>query len=136
MLNSVSLNRELLRGEQTLSQPSHECDRSFFRVALLTTVDEQDARDVLEQLADRRHAPESLVARMEYIRWEGEHKDLRNAPAVTLAEILFVDDDRGWVHPDQLDQWIPIDAWHGGEDNELSRVQQLLEKRLLENGCL
>lgn len=107
------------------------CDDSFPRVSLLTTVDEESARDVLEQLADRREAPSSIVDRIEYINWDGEHKDLRNAKGVALSDVLFVDDDRGWVHPDQLDQWIQIEAWHGGADDELARVQNVLVTRLL-----
>lgn len=107
------------------------CDDSFPRVSLLTTVDEESARDVLEQLADRREAPSSIVDRIEYINCDGEHKDLRNAKGVALSDVLFVDDDRGWVHPDQLDQWIQIEAWHGGADDELARVQNVLVTRLL-----
>lgn len=107
------------------------CDDSFPRVSLLTTVDEESARDVLEQLADRREAPSPIVDRIEYINWDGEHKDLLNAKGVALSDVLFVDDDRGWVHPDQLDQWIQIEAWHGGADDELARVQNVLVTRLL-----
>lgn len=103
----------------------------FHVTSLLTTVDEDPAREVLEQLADRREAPAVLVDRIEYIEWEGEYKDLRNARGVTVGEILFVDDDRGWVHKDQLDQWIQIDAWHGGADDELTRVKNVLAARLL-----
>jgi len=107
------------------------CDESFPRVSLLTTVDEDSARDVLEQLADNRDAPSSLVDRIGYINWDGQFKDLRNVSDVALTDILFVDDDRGWIHPEQLGQWIHIDAWHGGADDELARVQNELASRLL-----
>lgn len=106
------------------------CHESFPRVSLLTTVEEEPAREVLEGLAESRDAPSSLVERMGYISWHGEFKDLRNFPDVSVSEILFVDDDRGWVHPEQLDQWIEIDAWHGGADEELERVQTELDRRI------
>ena len=107
------------------------CDESFPRVSLLTTVDEDSAREVLEQLAENRDAPSSLVDRIGYINWDGEFKDLRNVSGIALTDILFVDDDRGWIHPEQLGQWIQIDAWHGGADEGLARVQNVLTKRLL-----
>lgn len=106
------------------------CDEAFEQVALLTTVDEDSARDVLEQLADRLDAPERFVSRVGYIHWSGEYKDLNFATDVSPAEILFVDDDQGWVHPNQIDQWIAIQPWHGGPDTELKRVQVVLEDHL------
>lgn len=106
------------------------CNDSFPQVSLLTTVDEESAREVLEQLADQRDAPSSLVDRIGYIDWTGEYKDLRNVKDFTPPEILFVDDDRGWVHPDQIAQWISIHPWHGGPDDELARVQSELVSRI------
>ncbi|MEO1528108.1 MAG: NIF family HAD-type phosphatase [Planctomycetota bacterium] len=106
------------------------CEDAFPRVALLTTVDEDTAREVLEQLADSRDVPSALVQRMGYIDWEGQFKDLRNVDGIAPDEILFVDDDRGWVHPEQVDQWIGIRPWRGGPDEELTRVQAELARRI------
>lgn len=106
------------------------CDVQFERVALLTTVDEESAREVLEQLAENRDAPSNLVSRIEYIDWQGEFKDLRCAANISPDEVLFVDDDDGWIHPSQIDRWVPIAPWHGGDDRELPRVQSVLENRL------
>ena len=41
------------------------------------------------------------------------YKDLRCASDVPPDEILFVDDDENWIHPDQTNQWIAIKPWHG-----------------------
>ncbi len=102
------------------------CDETFPRVALLTTVDEETAREVVDQLADNGHAPSSFANRVEYIDWQGEYKDLRCAQGVEWNNILFIDDDHGWVHPNQVSQHVPIAPWHGGPDEELRRLRSVL----------
>ena len=104
------------------------CEERFDRVALLTTVDEETAREVLEGLERGGQVPGVFVDRVEYVDWSGEHKDLRFVPNATPDEILFVDDDPGWVHPDQQGRWISIAAWNGGADTELARVRAVLEQ--------
>ena len=43
------------------------------------------------------------------------------------VNVLLVDDDEGWVRPEQRDQWVPITGWDGGADAELARVRAVLE---------
>ena len=52
------------------------CHGRFGRVALFTTVEEADAREVMEGLADSGHVPSGLLSRLEYVEWCGEYKDL------------------------------------------------------------
>ena len=103
------------------------CHLRFGRVAIYTTVETADAREVIEELNGRGCVPEGLLDRLEFIDWRGEFKDLTFVPAATPAEILLVDDDGGWVRPDQQDRWISIAPWDGGADSELTRVRGLLE---------
>jgi hypothetical protein len=103
------------------------CHRRFLRVVLFTTVEEADAREVLEDLTRRGHVPPALLARLEYIAWSGESKDLGHIPDAAPGEVLLVDDDAGWVRQDQRDRWVPIAAWDGGADGELARVLSVLE---------
>ena len=106
------------------------CIENFERVALLTTVDESDARQVLYSLADAGAIPDEFTA-AEYIHWQGEYKDLRCANNISPDDIIFVDDDASWIHPEQTDQWIAIEPWMAGDDDkELSRVQQAISKRI------
>ena len=106
------------------------CIENFDRIALLTTVDEPDARDVLYSLADSGAIPEEFTT-VEYIHWQGQYKDLGYAKDISPDEILFVDDDENWIHPDQTNQWIAVKPWHGDtEDKELSRIQHALRERL------
>jgi hypothetical protein len=106
------------------------CQERFERVVLFTTVEEADACDVLEGLARRGHVPPGFLDCLEYVEWCGTHKDLRFVPGTASGEVLLVDDDGGWVRPDQRDQWVPIAAWDGGADEELRRVRAVLERWL------
>ena len=106
------------------------CYQRFDRVAVFTTVQSADAREVLEGLDGNGHLPSGLLARLEYVEWCGEYKDLAFIPDAAPDEVILVDDDPGWVRPDQRDRWIPILAWDGGTDAELRRVRAVLEQWL------
>jgi hypothetical protein len=63
----------------------------------------------------------------------GEYKDLAFVTGAAPEEVLLVDDDAGWIRPDQRDRWIAIAPWDGGpdrSDRELLRVRQVLTERL------
>lgn len=102
------------------------CGTRFGRVVVYTTVEEADAREVLADLDRAGYLPPGLLERLEYIDWCGEYKDLAFVPGAAPDEVVLVDDDAGWVRPDQRGQWVPIVAWDGGPDDELARVQALL----------
>lgn len=82
---------------------------------------------MLADLAGRGHVPAGLLARLEYVSWCSEYKDLAFVPGVAIAEAVLVDDDASWIRPDQRGQWVAIAAWDGGPDRELTRVQAVLE---------
>ena len=103
------------------------CDDRFGRVAVFTTVEEADARAVIEDLADRGYVAPGLLARLEYVKWTGTHKSLEFVPAASPDEVLLVDDDAGWIRPDQRERWVAIMPWDGGPDDELVRVRAVLE---------
>lgn len=103
------------------------CHSRFDRVVVFSTVEETDAREVLEGLAGNGYVPSELLRRLEYVGWYGEHKDVAFIADAMPEEVLLVDDDAGWVRPDQRDQWVGVAAWDGGPDSELTRVQSVLE---------
>ena len=112
------------------------CAERFERIALFTSVETPDAREVLESLAGGGHVPLEFMARLEYVEWLGEYKDLTFIPNAAPGEILLIDDDIGWVRPDQRDRWIPIAGWDRGADSELPRVRKILESWLAATaGC-
>ncbi|HJZ56268.1 MAG TPA: NIF family HAD-type phosphatase [Gemmataceae bacterium] len=106
------------------------CGERFARVAIYTTVEEADAREVVADLAARGFVPPALFARLEFVGWCGEYKDLAFVPGASPAEVVLVDDDAGWVRPDQRGRWVPVAAWDGGPDAELHRVRAVLEQWL------
>ena len=108
------------------------CHEQFGRVVLFTSVETADAREVLEGLARSGHVPPEFLARLEYIEWAGEYKDSRFVPDAEPGDVLLVDDDVGWVRPDQRERWLPIAGWDGGPDSELPRVRCELERWLAE----
>ena len=89
----------------------------------------------MADLAAAGHVSPPLLARLEYVDWSGEHKDLAFIPGASPADVRLVDDDAGWVRPDQRDQrdqrdqWVPIAGWDGGPDaDELKRVRGVLDR--------
>ncbi len=107
------------------------CDEQFGRAAIYTTVEEAEAREVMDDLGRRGHVPPALLARLEYIGWSGQYKDLEYVPGVSVEEVVLVDDDAGWVRPDQRVQWVAITPWDGGPDGELLRVRSVLGRWLV-----
>ena len=108
------------------------CAAGFLRVAVYTTVDEADAREVIADLAAGGHVPPALLARLEFVDGSGQYKDLAFVRDARPADVILVDDDAGWVRPDQRDQWVPIAGWEGGADAELARVKGVLAEWLRE----
>ncbi len=106
------------------------CHERFARVAIFTTVEVADAREVLDDLDAASHLPNGMLERLEFIDWTGEYKDLAFVPGAAPEEIVLVDDDAGWVRPDQRAHWVPVAPWDGGPDAELRRVRAELEARL------
>jgi hypothetical protein len=106
------------------------CHRRFERVVLFTCVEQPEAWEILNQLSSRGCVPRDLLGRLEYVEWSGEYEDLTFVPDSFPEDVLLVDDDPGWVRPDQRNQWIAIATWDGGEDYELLHTLSVLELRL------
>lgn len=103
------------------------CLARFERVVLFTSVEQADAWEVLRELTRCGRVPPSFLGRLEYVVWSGEYKDLRFIPHSVPEEVLLVDDDPGWIRPDQRDRWIRIVPWDGGEDAELLHTRSALD---------
>lgn len=112
------------------------CVQNFQRVVLLTSVNRTTALEVLRELQAQGCVPAEFVDAVEYIEWDGRHKDLRFVRGAAMEDILFVDDDPAWVMPGQEAQYIAIVEYDPylvqGEDTELQRVRTVLEKILHE----
>ena len=110
------------------------CVHTFERVVLFTAVNKGQALAVLTELQEKGFAPKEFVSKVTYVEWEGKYKDLRFVSGVAAEEILFIDDDSGWVAPGQERQYIPIAEYDPylvqGADTELQRVCSVLTARI------
>ena len=84
-------------------------------MAIFTTVEEADARDVIHELALGGHVPPGLLGRLEYVGWCGEYKDLRFVPDAIPGEVLLVDDDAGWCGPISGSDGFPLRLGMAGQ---------------------
>ncbi len=130
-LISDALHREPRPG---LHDFLHFCCRQFERVALFTSVNRQHAFAALQACAEQGDVPEEFPAKVEYVEWDGRYKDLRFVPDAVPSEVLLVDDDGGWIHPEQQAQWIAIAEYDPylvqGVDQEFARIHHLLEDKM------
>ena len=110
------------------------CVHNFEQVVLFTAVNKGQALAVLNELQEKGFAPAEFVSKVTYVEWEGKYKDLRFVPGLAAEEILFVDDDAGWVAPGQEAQYIAIAEYDPylmqGADTELQRVRSVLAARI------
>ena len=58
--------------------------------------------------------PPEFLGWLEYVEWAGEYKDLSLVPDSVPGEVLLVDDDPGWIRPDQRDWWVAVEGGDGG----------------------
>lgn len=110
------------------------CFASFERVTMLTCVEENETRAIMDRLAAEGSAPAGVCSgtgRLEYVRWFGKQKDLKFVPGAEPEEIVFVDDDPWFIKPSQRQQWVPIAEFKSPyeEDRELHRVVGILDLR-------
>lgn len=130
-LISDAMNREPRPGLYSFLQ---FCLQHFERVVLFTSVNKRLTYEVLDELLQQGDIPKQFIQEVEYIEWEGEHKDLRYVPDAQYSEILLIDDDEGWLKPEQKGQWIAIAEYDPylvqGEDRELERIRNILWQRV------
>ncbi len=104
------------------------CRSTFARVVIYTAVGKARSLDIMRGLAQRKEAP-AWFADLEYIVWEGEHKDLSFVPGADPDEVLLVDDRPAYVLPGQEAQWVPINPFcapYAEDDRELERLTAVL----------
>jgi hypothetical protein len=110
------------------------CVENFERVALFTAVNKAMAYEVLHELSRQGSVPQAFLDAVEYIVWDGSYKDLNFVPRARFDEVVLIDDDEGWIKPEQKSQWIGISEYDPylvrGDDQELARVRQLLEEKM------
>lgn len=106
------------------------CDRKFSRIVIFTGASEEYFREVAIKLVNNGEAP-SWFANLEYIHWDKQIKDLTLIPNASLDKTLIIDDYYPYIHPEQKENWIPIEPFyeHCHNDQELARIQALISQK-------
>ena len=100
------------------------CHKNFCRLVIFTAVNELRFRNIARTLADLGEVPCWFVA-LEYIKWDGEYKDLSFVPGVDSRQVLLIDDREEYVKPEQKEQWIYISGYeypYPKDDYELEKL--------------
>ena len=128
------------------------CRETFDEVVLFTAVQKEVARDVLEELAAKKHAP-PWCAKMPIVLWHeqddipgrhliqlGRYKDLLFVklmfPGVVIPNIWIVDDNRYWIREYQRHQHIEVPPWDPAfngaksspDDRTLEELREVLQR--------
>lgn len=124
------------------------CLDAFEKVVIYSGAGPESVQLALEELERAGLIPDDFLTRTEIIPVEGWYKDLNVIEGYSPNEILIVDDYEDYIHPEQKDQWIPIQPYHrpqGGDrwieskahapdpddpDRELQRIKEILKERL------
>lgn len=104
------------------------CRDRFDKVVLFTAVEADRVRAIVDVLVGEGSAP-GWLSECDIVAWSGPHKDIRFIPGADVTRTLLVDDLEVYVHPDQRDRWIEIDAFappYDDSDRELERIARLL----------
>ncbi len=109
------------------------CRNNFQRVVLFTAVSESRTKNIVQILVESGDAPSWFAEDLEYIKWEGIYKDLRFIGNAEPNEILLVDDQEAYIHPEQIECWIRVPEFeppYSESDDALSKLEELLTLRL------
>ena len=107
------------------------CHEAFDKVVLFTSVPENRARKIIQFLADEDLAP-AWFRDIEYVVWNGEYKDLNFVIGFTPKEVLLIDDQERYIHPEQKEQWLPIQEYvypYSDNDQVLKDLERCLRSR-------
>jgi len=108
------------------------CRGAFARIVMFTTVDEARFRKIAALLVDEGLAP-PWFSQLEYVPWTGGVKDLAFVADAHVQDVLLVDDHVGYVHPDQMSQWVEVECFsypYSDQDAGLEHVLGRLTLRL------
>lgn len=108
------------------------CHLRFEHIYIYTAVSDTRCHAIVYNLVTRSLAP-NWLSDVPFVEWDRELKDLRNIPGASADHCLIVDDNRQYIRDDQVSQWIEIAKFeppYPDTDRELSRVQELIDRRL------
>jgi len=109
------------------------CRSRFSRIVIYSAVDAEWFRDLATALASDGKAP-PWFADLAHCHWDyrrARYKDLRAIDGALLDRTGIVDDSWQAIHPDQIENWIPIEPFETTKlatDSELARLIPVLDR--------
>jgi hypothetical protein len=94
------------------------------RVVIFTAVSELHFRKIASTLVDSGDVP-SWFLDLEYIKWNGEYKDISFIPNLGSKQVILIDDRKEYIKPGQEDSWIYIPEYappYSQDDYELDKI--------------
>lgn len=111
------------------------CQTYFERVVLFTSVSENRARVITQYLVESGNAP-AWFEMIEYVNWHGQYKDLNFVSDVMPKQVLLIDDQEVYIHPEQKQNWIQVKEFeppYNSKDDELCFLEAVLLSKLNDN---
>jgi hypothetical protein len=104
------------------------CHTNFSRIVLFTSVPQNHFRAIAKYLVESENAPLWFES-VEYINWHGQYKDLQFISHISPEQVLLLDDQEVYIHPQQKQNWILVKEFESPytqDDRELDRLTELL----------
>lgn len=108
------------------------CKSRFETIYIYTAVSDARCHEIVFNLVSRELAP-AWLSDVEFIQWDRQFKDLNNIPNTSPEACLILDDNRDYIVPDQISQWVPIEKFeppYPATDQELERVEAEILRRI------
>jgi hypothetical protein len=109
------------------------CRNHFERMVIFTAVSEERTRLIARTLAENGEVPIWFSDSLEYISWSGQYKDLKFVEGTSIQEVLLVDDQEAYIHPEQREQWLPVKEYQSPypeDDDELKQLSELIRAKI------
>ena len=109
------------------------CRSRFPRILIYSAVDSDTFRSLALALTVDGHAP-VWFGELEHCLWDyhtARYKDLRAIPGGSVDRTGIIDDTPQAIHPDQMENWIPIQPFESVDpetDSELTRLTSVLDR--------
>ena len=109
------------------------CRNHFERMVIFTAVSEERTRMIARTLVENGDVPAWFSDSLEYIVWSGQYKDLNFIKGAGIQEVVLVDDQEAYIHPEQKEQWLPVKEYqapYAEEDDELKRLSEFIQAKI------
>jgi hypothetical protein len=109
------------------------CRNHFERMVIFTAVSEERTRMIARTLEENGEVPAWFSDSLEYVTWSGQYKDLKFVEGINIQEVLLLDDQEAYIHPEQKQQWLPVKEYqapYAEEDDELKQLIEFIKAKI------